>query len=133
MQEIALEESVKNGDRILAVKWSKSEALPYMDKEQEDSEWQLISECNVERYKCGLKAGGRVRLKSDLVIRDHLGQKTGEVYKSGEIWVVLPGAKDDPEVAFFERPDGKRHTWDDKPEIFDWFEIALTFFSVSDL
>ena len=74
-------------------------------------------------YKCGLKAGQRVALKKDLVVRDHLGMPT-ETIPKGEIWDVLPGMYSDP-VLWFRTPNGERHTWDDDAaEVAEWFEIC---------
>jgi hypothetical protein len=88
------------------------------------SEWKLhVSDENnrITRYKCGLVAGQRVRLKRDLIISSG-GQFTGKVCRAGEDWVVLPGIATDP-VLWLRQADGERHTWDDNPASVDeWFE-----------
>jgi hypothetical protein len=85
------------------------------------NQWKLIHNYDVTNYQCGLKAGDWVRLRKDLHTARHDGTPTG-VYLAGEIWHVLSGASEDPGVVWFRRPDGNRHTWDDDPSIFDWFE-----------
>lgn len=84
--------------------------------------WEFVNEYPIEKYKCGLKAGDRVMLKHDIVIRDHKGKPTGIVHPKGEIWNVLSGAKEKPIVVWLQQADGKRHTWDDDESIFETFE-----------
>ena len=85
--------------------------------------FKLVTEYPVQDYRCGLRAGDRVRLKHDIIVRDHLGKPTGVIHRAGEIWVVLSGAAEDPAIVWLRQPDGKRHTWDDAPSIFNIFEI----------
>jgi hypothetical protein len=87
-----------------------------------DSDWKLVDTYTVSSYRCGLRAGDRVALRRDFVVRDHLGRPTGKVYPAGEVWSVLNGSEDDPGVIWFRQADGERHTWDDGPEVFEWFE-----------
>lgn len=87
-------------------------------------EWRFVSEYPIERYKCGLNAGDRVRLRHDIVVTNHKGKPTGKVYPKGEIWNVLTGAKEEPVVVWFRQADGDRHTWDDDESIFETFEIV---------
>ena len=88
------------------------------------SEWKLHipTESNrITHYKCGLRAGDRVRLKKDIVVTCE-GVPTGIVHPKGEEWTVLPGITTDP-VLWFRHPDGERHTWDDDAtEVEEWFE-----------
>ena len=88
------------------------------------SKWKLHvpDESNrITRYKCGLVAGQRVRLKKDLLITCR-GVPTGKVYRAGEEWVVLIGITTDP-VVWFRQADGERHTWnDDLASVDEWFE-----------
>ena len=91
-----------------------------------NDEWKLITEYNVENYKCGLKAGDLIRVKHDIVVRDHNDKPTGDIHKAGEIWTVLYGAEEDPGVVWLRQPDGERHTWDDTESIFDTFEKVTT-------
>ncbi len=95
-----------------------------MENEARDGkpEWKLVTEYGVSEYECGLVAGDHVRLKRDLRIRDWEGRLTGEVHPAGEVWLVLPGATQDPGVVWFLQPDGKRHTWPDSSEVWEWFE-----------
>lgn len=89
------------------------------------AKWQLhIPEKgnSILRYHCGLVAGQHVRLKKDLVVRDHRGKPTGEVYPAGEEWEVLAGISSDP-VLWFRQANGDRQTWDDDAAAVDeWFE-----------
>ena len=89
------------------------------------SEWELHvpDEYNqITRYKCGLVAGQHVRLKKELVVRDHQGVPTGDVHPIGEEWLVLVGITTDP-VLWFRQPDGERCTWDDEADsVEEWFE-----------
>ncbi len=84
--------------------------------------WKLVDSYSVPTYLCGVKAGDRVSLRRDLVIRDHLGNPTGKTHPAGEIWTVLSGSKHDPGILWFRQADGDRHTWDDEPEVFNWFD-----------
>lgn len=88
-----------------------------------EPEWKLVTSYSVSTYRCGLRAGDRVALRDNLVVRDHRGEPTGKVYPAGELWQVLKGSKDDTGVVWFRQADGHRHTWDDDPEIFETFEV----------
>jgi hypothetical protein len=88
-----------------------------------EDKWKFVNEYHIEKYKCGLKAGDRVRLKHDIVITDHKGNPPSKVYPRGEIWNVLTGAKEEPIVVWFRQADGERHTWDDDESIYETFEI----------
>jgi len=87
------------------------------------NEWKLIGEYPIKEYSCGLVAGQKVKLRSDIVVTDHAGNPTGTVHKAGEIWEVLTGSKEPPIVVWLRQPDGKRHTWDDDSSIFEHFEV----------
>lgn len=87
-----------------------------------DDKWKLVTEYKVARYQCGLAAGDTVQLIKDLVIRNHRGKPTGKVNPKGERWTVLHGAADDPGIVWLRESNGDRHTWDDDPSIFEWFE-----------
>jgi hypothetical protein len=87
-----------------------------------ESDWKLVDTYTVSSYRCGLRVGDRVVLRRDLIVRDHLGRPTGKVYPAGEVWWVLKGSEDDPGVIWFRQADGEPHTWDDGPEVFEWFE-----------
>lgn len=89
---------------------------------QHDDNWRLITEYNVEKYKCGLHAGNRVRLIKDLDITR--GKKLLYIRPKGQIWTVLAGSEDDPGTIWFLRPDGERHTWPDEQSVFEYFEVV---------
>ena len=87
-----------------------------------DGEWIWVNEYGVESYKCGLRAGDRVRLRKPLAIMNHLGVPTGVVHPAGEVWTVLSGSRQDPGVVWFRQADGERHTWDDDADqSSEWF------------
>jgi isopentenyldiphosphate isomerase len=88
------------------------------------NDWRLIGDYPVTNYKCGLKAGNHVRLRADLLVRDHEGKPTGIIHRAGEIWRVLPGAEYGAVVIWLRQPNGERHTWDDNPTVFDAFELV---------
>ncbi len=79
-------------------------------------EWQLIGDYPVTEYKCGARAGEQVRLRRDLVVRDHKGKPTGEVHREGELWTVLNGCAVPPFDVWLRQPDGH----DDN--FWNWFE-----------
>ncbi len=96
-----------------------------MTDEKTGDKFILVAEYSVTKYKCGLKAGDRVRLKKDLVVRDYKNRPTGEVHPKGEIWTVLRGSIVKGEVdVWFRQADGEVHSWDDNREsIAEWFEL----------
>jgi len=85
-------------------------------------EFRFVSEYPIERYQCGLKAGGTVRLKRDIVVKNSQGGPSGKIHRAGEVWQVLPGAKSEPIIVWLLQADGQHHTWDDDESIFDTFE-----------
>jgi hypothetical protein len=87
-----------------------------------DDTRKFVSDYPIQRYKCGLCAGDRLRLKRDLPIADHKNVPTGKIHPAGEVWTVLPGAAEPPVDVWLRQPDGESHTWDDDAQIFDWFE-----------
>ncbi|MBI3986661.1 MAG: hypothetical protein HY343_07070 [Lentisphaerae bacterium] len=85
----------------------------------------LVTKYPVTKYKCGLKAGDRVCLKKDLIVKDHRNRPTGDIHRKGEVWTVLRGSKEGRIDVWFRQPDGKPHTWDDTPKsIEEWFEVV---------
>lgn len=84
---------------------------------------KIVTSSAVATYACGLRAGQVVALRRDLAITS-AGGPTGKVHPRGERWTVLPGASEDPGVVWFRQADGHRHTWDDTPALFDWFEVV---------
>ena len=87
-------------------------------------EWKLVTEFPISVYRCGARAGERVRLVRELLIRDHKGKPTGKVHPPGEIWSVVRGAAEEPRVLWLREPDGRSHTWDDDDIFWTWFERA---------
>lgn len=83
--------------------------------------FKLVSEYGLNQYSCGLCAGESIVLLHDLPVISHDGRPTGIVHRKGEVWTVLSGSKGD-RVVFLRQPDGKRHTWDDDPSIFETFQ-----------
>ena len=86
--------------------------------------FRLISNFHIHSYACGVKAGDILRLRHDIVVRDHTGSATGCKFSAGEFWKVLPGSKDDAGIIRLMQPDGKLHTWDDDASLFDVFEVV---------
>jgi hypothetical protein len=89
-------------------------------------EIRLITDYSVQNYRCGLKAGDQVRLRKDIRLRDRRGHFTGNRYRSGEVWTVLPGSIEEPNIVWFRQTNGERHTWDDDPVLFETFELIKT-------
>ncbi len=87
-----------------------------------EGEWKFVSEYGLHQYANGLKRGNRVRLLKELVIRYYSGQPTGEVHGAGEVWTVLSGVEDEPDVVWLRDPNGDSHTWD-LDDFFEWFQI----------
>jgi hypothetical protein len=83
--------------------------------------WKLVTDYTVTEYRCGARAGDRVRLRRDIVVTDHSSLPTGEVYHSGDIWLVLPGAAED--LVWLRQANGERHTWSDNADFLEAFEI----------
>jgi|ERR1044071_2123710 hypothetical protein len=86
------------------------------------SQCKLVTEFPISAYRCGARAGERVRLLRKLVIRDHKGKPIGKVHSPGEIWCVVRGAAEEPQVLWVREPDGRSHTWDDNDNFWGWFE-----------
>jgi hypothetical protein len=84
------------------------------------SEYRLVTDYDLRDYPCGLSAGSHLRIKKDIVIHQG-GKPTGEVFQVGEVWTVLKGIVNEPEVVWLRQADGKPHTWDGG-DIFDTFE-----------
>lgn len=84
-------------------------------------EWKLVTEYSLLRYPCGVAAGERIRLRRELVIRDHAGLPTGPVLAAGEVWTVRPGNVNEPDTIWLCEPSGHAHTWD-AASLWDWFE-----------
>ena len=74
--------------------------------------WKLVDSFPITNYRCGARAGERVRLRRDLVITQG-GKPTGKVYRAGGIWRVVRGAREEPRVLWLKRPDEETHTWHD--------------------
>lgn len=84
-------------------------------------QWKLVTEYPITEYQCGIRAGERVRLRQELVVRDHRGKPT-RVHEAGEIWTVLSGSAESPVDVWLRQPDGERHTWSDDDDFWIWFE-----------
>jgi hypothetical protein len=86
------------------------------------ADYKLVKNYPIKKYKCGLQAGDYVKLIRNIVIKDHNNKPTRKKHLKGEIWRVLPGAKESPVVVWFRQADGDRHTWDDDETIFRTFQ-----------
>ena len=89
------------------------------------NDWKLVTEYGLREYANGLKAGHRVRLRSELIIRDHRDQPNGKSHPAGEIWTVLSGVVDEPDVVWLLEAVGDRHTWT-LDDFFESFELIDT-------
>jgi hypothetical protein len=88
-----------------------------------DDEWRLITSYTVAVYACGFRAGQKVTLRRDLIFTNADGP-TGEIHPKGMVYTIIHGAKEDPGVIWMLQPDGRACTWDDEPEIHEWFEVV---------
>ena len=86
-------------------------------------EFKLVSNYSLKTYPCGLSAGSRLRITKEIRSRDHTGRETGKNYPVGEVWTVLSGVANEPDIIWLRHADGDRHTWD-AAAIFDWFELV---------
>ena len=82
--------------------------LPHVSEDT----YHSIRDYPVEQYRCGAKAGDRVRLRRDI-----------EVHPVGQIWSVLRGAAEEPVVVWLRQTDGETHTWSDDKDFLATFEI----------
>ena len=87
-----------------------------------ENEWKYIDNYDVSDYKCGLRAGDKIRLIAPIYVRTVEGNLTGEVHEVGEVWTVLRGSSEDPMTVWLSQPDGKPHTWSDDDSIYKNFE-----------
>jgi hypothetical protein len=91
--------------------------------DSDEDHYVAITEFDLLEYRCGLRAGDLVRLIKDLAIVDDDDCPIG-VHRQGEIWGVLSGSHQDPNVLWLQRPNGEWHTWDDDESVWDQFERA---------
>ena len=85
--------------------------------------FHAVTEYPVTDYQCGARAGDQVRLRHDIVVRDHDDTPTGEVHRAGEVWTVLCGSVEQPPVIWLRQPDGQSHVWSDDSDFFASFEL----------
>ena len=83
--------------------------------------WKLVTKYPITVYHCGIRAGEKVKLRRELVVRDHRGKQMG-VHHAGEIWTVLSGSVEPPVAVWLMQTDGERHTWSDDDDFWTWFE-----------
>ena len=89
-----------------------------------DDTYRPVTDYPVTEYCCGARAGDRVRVRRDIVVRDHSGNPTSKIHRAGEIWSVLPGAAEEPVVVWLQQADGETHTWSDDEDFRATFEIS---------
>ena len=75
-------------------------------------------------YPCGVRAGDRLRLKQDLHTPDVRDRRTGEAFRAGSVWTVVPGVESVPEVVWLHQPDQFPHTWDGS--VLETFELIAS-------
>lgn len=95
-----------------------------VQNESGEDDYIPIQEFTLHNYRCGLSAGDKVRIKIDIPIFDCEGTPTGKVHPTGEMWEVLSGSEQDPQVLWLRQADGGLHSWDDDLSIFDTFEVV---------
>jgi hypothetical protein len=83
-------------------------------------EYRPVTNYSLEIYPCGLSTGDQLRLKKEIRIKDDEGKETGISHSKGEIWTVLNGVLDEPEIIWLRQINGCPHTWD-ASDIFDTF------------
>ncbi|MEX2175815.1 MAG: hypothetical protein WD872_15735 [Pirellulaceae bacterium] len=88
-----------------------------------DETWKLVTEYPVNQYRCGVRAGDRVRLRADIVVRYPDETPTGELWRAGEVWTVLPGDLEVPPAVWLRQANGERCTWSDDHDFLRTFEI----------
>ncbi|EEF59494.1 hypothetical protein [Pedosphaera parvula] len=86
------------------------------------TKWKFVGDYPLVEYQCGDRAGDRIRLRREIIVRNHEGKPTGEVYRAGEIWTILGGSTEPPVVLWLRQADGRRHTWDEDDGFWEWFE-----------
>lgn len=91
-------------------------------KQDGQDEYVPVTSFTVQVYRCGLKAGDRLRLTKALAALDETGAPTGLTHEVGQLWTVLTGTVEDPEALWLEQPDGEFHSWSDDRSIFEYFE-----------
>ena len=117
---------MRGGLTLGAPRWGDFGPTPIAcEKPMAHDEWELIADYPVTTYANGIQAGDRVRLRKQLVIRDHQGKATGIVHEAGDEWTVLSGTADEPDLIWLRQPDGDRHTWD-VPSFPEWFEVVAS-------
>ena len=85
--------------------------------------YHLVTDYPVTEYQCGARAGDRVRLRHDIIVRQHDETPTGEVHRAGEVWTVLRGSVEQPPIVWLQQPDGQSHTWSDDSDFLASFEL----------
>ena len=85
--------------------------------------FHVVTEYPVTDYQCGARAGDEVRLRHDIVVREHDDTPTGEVHRAGEVWTVLCGSVEQPPVIWLRQPDGQSHVWSDDSDFLANFEL----------
>ncbi|MDO8478425.1 MAG: hypothetical protein Q7W02_19955 [Candidatus Rokubacteria bacterium] len=91
-------------------------------KQDGQDEYVPVTNFTVQIYRCGLRAGDRLRLKRSLAGLDEAGVPTGLTHEAGQLWTALTGAPEDPETLWLQQPDGELHSWSDDRSIFEYFE-----------
>lgn len=92
--------------------------------EDGEDEYLPITDFSLREYRCGLKAGDRVRLIKDIELQDEHGAPTGEVHRAGEVWTVLTGSPRDPEALWMRQSNGEASVWDDDESAWQQFELV---------
>lgn len=81
-----------------------------------------VDEFSRTSYSCGAIAGELLELSEPLEILDEHGVSTGVQHKAGEVWAVLEGSHQDPDVLWLRQADGELHSWADDESL--WHQFA---------
>ena len=87
-----------------------------------EDEYIPVNIFTINEYRCGLRAGGQLRLLQALPGNDDHAPHAAAAFQIGGVWTVLPGSPQDPDALLLSQPDGRLHTWSDDESIFDYFE-----------
>lgn len=100
--------------------------LLYLGMNKKPPKWRFVGSFERFRYACGVTAGSKIRLRLRLIIRDHEGNPTGQIFEIGDVWEVLEGSSSDPGVIYLRDSTGEVCTWDDNQGFWEWFELLTT-------
>jgi hypothetical protein len=87
-----------------------------------EDEYFPISVFTIDEYRCGLRAGERLRLHRALPGDDEHLLPDDAAHEIGGVWTVLTGSPQDPDALWLSQSDGGLHSWSDDESIFEYFD-----------